>query len=138
MFNSATANESNVRRGLSLLQSGDRDAGDLDAGVLLTVTRMATRIVAATQLLNLELFTLLEGLDDFGGHGCTGDDRTTDDALCTGVGQQNLVEGQSARGIARVTQIDIEEIPLGNANLAAVSLDNREHHSRSLRLGGTA
>ena len=138
MFNSATANELDVRRGLSLLQARNRNACDLDAGVLLTVTRVATRIVTATQLLDFEFFTLLQGLNDFGGHSRTGDHRTTDHAGISGVGQENLIERQGSGRIARFPQIDIEQIALGNADLAAVSLNNREHHSRSLKLAEIA
>lgn len=97
---------------------------------LLTVTGVATRVLAATQLLHFELRPLLEGVDHFRLDGRVCDGRLADDAGPTAVGEQNLIKRQLLPFFTLRAKVDREGFARLSTKLMATLLNDRKHSSR--------
>src|SRR5687768_3522316 len=114
------------------LQAGN--CRDLDFGVLLPVPGAAAIVLAAAELLDVELFPLEQRLLNLGGDAGAGDRRLADLHGPIARQAQHLVERDRVAIVDPIAEVDLHDLPFLDLILTTVRIDNRVHQSSLLAL----
>lgn len=111
-------------------QAGNVDASDLHLCVTLAMARVLAVVLAAAHLLDFELRTFDQWLNDLCRDAGPGNRRGPDDAGSAAVREQNLVKSDRIAGFRGVHEVDQQRVTAGDSVLVTAVFDVREHGSK--------